>query len=55
MLDFDFASVYIDADPALLVRYGDRVPVIALGAREIIAAPFQAPALRAALARALAG
>lgn len=55
VLDFDVASVNVDADPALQLRYGDRVPVIALGDREVIAAPFGMPALRVALARALSG
>lgn len=55
MLDFDIVSVNVDADPALQVRYGDRVPVIALGDREVIAAPFGATALRAALTRARSG
>ena len=55
MLDFDVASVNVDANPALQIRYGDRVPVVALGDREVIAAPFRMPALRVALARALSG
>ncbi len=47
-------TIDIDADPALRRRYGDRVPVVALRGRELIAAPFDAPMLRAALTRALA-
>ena len=53
VLDFDFHALDIDADPALAARYTDRVPVVALADHEIIAAPFQMPALRVALAHAL--
>ena len=53
VLDFTWESVDIDADPDLRRRYLDRVPVVALEGREIIAAPFGPPALRVAIARVL--
>ena len=53
VLDFDVTVLDVDADPALAARYGERVPVVAFGAEEIIAAPFEPPALRVAIARAL--
>ena len=52
-LDFDVTVLDVDADPALAARYGERVPVVAFDAEEIIAAPFEPPALRVAIARAL--
>lgn len=53
MLDFSWEAVDIGADPDLVRRYWDRVPVVALEGREIIAAPFGPPALRVAIAQAL--
>jgi len=53
VLDFAWDSRDGDADPALRARYGDRVPVVAIGDRDVIAAPFEPPALRVAGARAL--
>ncbi len=57
VLDFDVTVRDVDADPALAARYGERVPVVAFGAEEsaeeIIAAPFEPPALRVAIARAI--
>lgn len=53
MLDFDIESLDVDTDPALTGPFGDRVPVVAFAGAEIIAAPFQPPALRVAIARAL--
>ena len=47
-------TIDVDADPALQRRYGDRVPVVALRGRELIAAPFDTAALRAALTEARA-
>ncbi|GIX34695.1 MAG: NrdH-redoxin [Lysobacteraceae bacterium] len=46
----DFESVFIDDLPELVVRYGERVPVLAglPGGRELDW-PFDAAALRAAL------
>lgn len=41
----EFASVFIDADAALERRYGERVPVLADGARELDW-PFDAARLR---------
>ena len=53
-LRFRVTSVNVDAEPALRARYGDRVPVLTLGDREIAAAPMSEAAWRAALLRALA-
>lgn len=33
--DFDFAVVDIDRDEGLVQRYGDKVPVLAYGSREL--------------------
>lgn len=46
----DFESVYIDAFPALLARYGDRVPVLRRDPDgEELDWPFTAPAARGLL------
>ena len=44
----DFESVWIDEDPVLQARYGDRVPVLRNAARDIdLDWPFDAQAIRA--------
>lgn len=53
MLDFRWHAVDVDGDEELRRRYADRVPVVACGEEEIMAAPFRQPALRVAIARAL--
>jgi len=50
---FDIEPVDIDADPALRDRYNDIIPVIAINGRELARAPFDAGAMRTALASAL--
>lgn len=42
-----YARVDIDADDALVLRYGFRVPVIALDGVDRLEAPISAPDLRA--------
>ncbi|HEY8921860.1 MAG TPA: glutaredoxin family protein [Candidatus Limnocylindria bacterium] len=45
-----YARVDIDADDALVLRYGFRVPVIGLDGVDRLEAPITAPDLRALLA-----
>ncbi len=52
-LDFQIREVDVDRDPALAARYGDRVPVIAYGYREVIASLISERRLRDALRRAM--
>ena len=49
-LAFDLAVVDVDADPGLLARYDERVPVLAAAGREICHYFLDAAALRAYLA-----
>ena len=49
---FAIRTADVDAQPALRERYGQRVPVVALGDSELLSTPFDAPALRAALMQA---
>jgi Glutaredoxin-like domain (DUF836). len=44
-----YARVDIDADDALVLRYGFRVPVVALDGIDRLEAPITAPDLRALL------
>lgn len=44
-----YARVDIDADDALVLRYGFRVPVVALDGTDRLEAPITAPDLRALL------
>jgi hypothetical protein len=51
MLGMDrYERVDIDADEALILRYGFRVPVVALEGRDRLEAPITGPDLRALLA-----
>lgn len=52
-LDFQIRVVDVDSDPALAERYGDRVPVVAYGYREVLAALISERRLRDALRRAM--
>ncbi|HYM16290.1 MAG TPA: glutaredoxin family protein [Dehalococcoidia bacterium] len=52
-LRFTLTERDVDADAGLRGRYGDAIPVVAVGGREIARAPFDAAALRAALVAAL--
>lgn len=45
----DFESVYIDAEPALLARYGTRVPVLRHADGRELDWPFDREAVRALL------
>jgi glutaredoxin len=54
VLGFALNSLDVDTDLDLTQRYGDRVPVVALDDCELLAAPFDEAALRAALSLALA-
>jgi Glutaredoxin-like domain (DUF836). len=47
-----YARVDIDADDALVLRYGFRVPVLALDGIDRLEAPITAPDLRALLGQA---
>ncbi|HEY5475516.1 MAG TPA: glutaredoxin family protein [Tepidiformaceae bacterium] len=53
-LGFDVESIDIEADDALHHRYLFEIPVIALGERELLRAPFSSQTLREALTEALA-
>ncbi len=46
-------EVDIDGDPALLERYRDSIPVIALDGEPVLSAPLRERQVRAALARRL--
>lgn len=52
-LDFHVREVDVDSDPGLAARYGDRVPVVTYGYREVGAAPVSERRLRDALLRAM--
>ena len=52
-LRFTLTETDIDADGSLRERYGDAIPVVAAGGREIARAPIDAAALEAALRGAL--
>jgi hypothetical protein len=52
-LRFTILEVDIDRDPALLERYNDIVPVVAVGERVIAQAPVDEGALRELLGEAL--
>jgi glutaredoxin len=52
-LRFSIVELDIDNDPALLERYNDVVPVVAVGERVIAQAPIDEGALRALLLDAL--
>ena len=49
VIQFELALVYIEDDPALLHRLGDRVPVVYIDGREVASAPINEAALRAVL------
>lgn len=51
-LDFQIEVVDIDTDPALVKCYGERVPVLMLGEREICHYYLDEAALKACLASA---
>ncbi len=53
-LRFSLTTVDVELEAGLRARFGDRVPVLALGEREIAAAPVSEAAWRAALLQALA-
>jgi glutaredoxin len=53
-LGFAVESVDIEGDDALHRRYLVEIPVIAIGERELLRAPFSRQTLREALAEALA-
>jgi glutaredoxin len=48
-IQFDLRLVYIEEEPALLDRMGDRVPVVCVDGREVASAPIEETALRTAL------
>jgi hypothetical protein len=50
MLGDGYARVDIEADDALVLRYGFRIPVIGLDSVDRLEAPITAPDLRALLA-----
>ncbi len=52
-LGFDLDARDVDQDPALMERYGDRVPVVTYGDRELAEGSIDAPGLRAVLGAAL--
>ena len=47
-----FEEVDMDSEPALEERYGDAIPVLLIGERELARAPIWPAMLRAALAEA---
>jgi len=47
--EFELRVLDIDADPALLARYDERVPVLTAGARELCHYFLDGPAVRAYL------
>jgi len=49
LIRFDLDLVYIEDDPALLDRYQDRVPVVAVDGKEVPSAPLDKPRLLAAI------
>ena len=49
---FELTERDVDAEPALAARYGDRVPVIAVGGDEVSEGRFDAAAVRRALSDA---
>lgn len=50
-----YARVDIEADDSLILRYGFRIPVVALDGADRLEAPITAPDLRALLAEMVAG
>jgi glutaredoxin len=52
-MEFQIREVDVDSDPALAERYGDRVPVVTYGYREVIASLISERRLRDALRRAM--
>lgn len=48
-IGFDLELVYIDNDEKLQALYGDRVPVVTIGGKEIASAPVDEASLLAAL------
>ena len=46
-------EVHIESDPALVERYGNSIPVIAVDGEPVLAAPLPVAQLRAVLARRL--
>jgi len=48
-LNITFDTIDVDMDEALVSRYGDVVPVLLNGDKEIVRQPFTLPALRKAL------
>lgn len=45
-----YTRVDVDSDDALVLRYGSRVPVLAMDGRDRLEAPITAPDLRALMA-----
>lgn len=54
-IGFSLTEVDVEADPVLRARYGQSVPVIAIEGREVMRAPLEPAAVRAALRRRLWG
>jgi glutaredoxin len=48
-IQFELRLVYIEEEPALLERLGDRVPVVYVEGREVASAPVEEAAIRTAL------
>jgi glutaredoxin len=49
LIRFETEIVYIEDDPALSNRYGDRVPVLVVGSEEVASAPVDETHLLAML------
>ena len=49
LIQFQLEVVYIEEDPVLLDRLGDRVPVVYVDGREVAAAPIDTAVVEAAL------
>lgn len=47
--EFEIERVDITSDPALVERYGDKIPVVVVDRRQVLAAPIRLADLRAAL------
>jgi glutaredoxin len=52
LVHFDLERVFIDNDKELLQRHGDRVPVVTIDGKEVVAAPVDEGKLLAALSYA---
>ncbi|HEV8575393.1 MAG TPA: glutaredoxin family protein [Dehalococcoidia bacterium] len=50
LIQFETELVYIEDDEELYERYGERVPVVAVGGQQIASAPIDEATLRAKLA-----